>query len=258
MASKHVRTVLSAALSAAMLLAAPTLVQAQSTKRAAALEAPIPGVVTVSDYEFNTFVFPDTIKRVLFPAGSPVVGKPVYMAENTQVMLQFAKSAEKNPKPIQMVVELEGGAVVSVRVLPRAVPGVTHAVNGARPRSAAAAAARRAMTAEGQQSVTPRGEDIELLKKVVTSGDAPDGFEPVRLPRPTRFDKFTVVPLAGWTDGVSKRVLVFSLVAAPGQTAVVSPQQFYRPGINAVMLDGDVVDSANSPQLFVVEEMRDE
>ncbi len=257
MASKHVRTAFAAALSAAMLLAAPGLVHAQSTKRAAAIEAPIPGVVTVSDFEFNTFVFPDTIKRVLFPAGSPVVGKPVYMAENTQVMLQFAKSTDKNPKPVQMVVELEGGSVVSVRVLPRAVPGVTHAVNGARPRSAAAAA-KRAMTAEGQQSVTPRGEDIEMLKKVVTSGDAPDGFEPVRLPRPTRFDKFTVVPLAGWTDGVSKRVLVFSLVAAPGQTAVVSPQQFYRPGINAVMLDGDVVDSANSPQLFVVEEMRDE
>ncbi len=257
MASKHVRTVLAAAMSAAMLLAAPALVHAQSSKRAAALEAPIPGVVTVSDYEFNTFVFPDAIKRVLFPAGSPVVGKPVYLAENTQLMLQFAKSAEKNSKPVQMVVELEGGAVVSVRVLPRAVPGVTHSVNGARPRSSVAAA-KRAMTAEGQQSVTPRGEDIELLKKVVTSGEAPDGFEPVRLPRPTRFDKFTVVPLAGWTDGASKRVLVFSLVAAPGQTAVVSPQQFYRPGINAVMLDGDVVDSANSPQLFVVEEMRDE
>lgn len=227
-------------------------VHAQSKRQKGSIEAPVPGAVTVSDYEFNTFVFPDAIKRIFFPAGSPVVGKPVYLAENTQVMLQFAKG---NDKPVQMVAELENGQVVTLRVVTRAVPGVTHAVNGARVRTAAAP---RQPASEQAQAAAPRGEDIELLKQLTSKGEPPSGFDPVSLPRPTRFDKFSVVPLAGWSDGAGKRILVFSLVAVPGQTAVVAPPQFYRPGITAVMLDGDVVDAQNSPQLFVVEELNDE
>lgn len=227
----------------------------RSNSKGSQLEAPVAGAVTVSDYEFNTFVFPDVIKRIFFPAGSPVVGKPVYLAENTQVMLQFTKG---NDKPIQMVAELEGGDVVTMRVVPKPVAGVTHAVNGARPRSAAAAAKKASVAGDTPQSAAPRGEDIELLKQMMARNEPPSGFDPVKLPRPTKFDKFTVVPLAGWSDGASKRVLVFSLVALPGQTAVVAPPQFYRPGITAVMLNGDVVDAESSPQLFVVEELRDE
>jgi len=218
------------------------------------LEAPVAGVVTVSDYEFNTFAFSNPIKRIFFPAGSPVVGKPIYLADNMQVMLQFAKGTDK---PVQMVAELESGSVESLRVLPRAVPGVTHAVNGARLRPSGAAASRVVAGAGPVQMPAPKGEDIELLKLVATRGEAPSGFDPIKLPQPTRFDKFTVVPLSGWSDG-GRRVLVFSLVAATGQTAVVSPPQFYRPGITAVMVDGDVVDGNTSPQLYVVEELQDE
>jgi hypothetical protein len=52
--------------------------------------------------------------------------------------------------------------------------------------------------------------------------------------------------------------MIFSLVSVPGQTAVVAPPQFYREGITAVMIDGDVVDSNSSPNLYVVEELHDE
>ncbi len=142
-----------------------------------------------------------------------------------------------------------------MRVVPKAVPGVTHSVNGGRARMTAPV---RRPTGDASATGSPQGADIELLKSVVTTNEPPAGYEPIRLPSPTRFDKFSVVPLAGWADGSGKRILVFSLVAVPGQTAVVSPPQFYRPGINAVMLDGDVVDGENSPQLYVVEEARDE
>lgn len=230
-------------------------VKKHATSKGTQIEAPVSGAVTVSDYEFNTFAFPASIKRIFFPAGSPVVGKPIYLADNTQVMLQFTKGQDK---PIQLVAELENGQVVSMRLAPRSVPGVTHAVNGARVRSGAMAGAERSSAITGQTGMpAPKGEDIELLKKVASSGEPPQGFDAVKLPRPTRFDKFSVVPLSGWSDG-TRRVLVFSLVAAAGQTAVVSPPQFYRPGITAVMVDGDVVDAANSPQLYVVEELQDE
>lgn len=215
-------------------------------------DAPMPGVVSVSDYEFNTFTFPSPIKRVLFPGGSPVVGKPIYLGDNDRVMLQFAKS---NGKPVQMVVELNNGTAVTIRVVPKAIPGVTHEASGVKAKKAVSQSSTAKSTSGDADA--PKGADIELLKTVVSSGEAPSGFEPVKLTAPTRFDKFTVVPLSGWSDG-ERRVFVFSLVAAEGHTAVVSPPQFYRQGITAVMLDGDVVDADHSPQLYVVEEVSDE
>jgi hypothetical protein len=155
-----------------------------------------------------------------------------------------------------MVAELENGQVVTLRFVPRPIPGVTHTVNGARIKTAAPP--RINTTPIQPQEHSPRTEDVELLKFLVSNGEPPGGFEPIALPGPTRFDKFSVVPLTGWFNGANKRIMVFSLVAVPGQTAVVAPNQFYRPGITAVMLDGDVVDEQHSPQLFVVEELNDE
>jgi hypothetical protein len=213
-------------------------------------EAPRAGTVTVSDRDFNRFVFPAPVRKLVMPAGTPVLGQPVYMANNTVVLVQFQRGADK---PIEFIVETEQGTVHSVRVLPRPIDGVVHRVDGARePRVVAASRAT-----EESSSQAPNGADIELLKRVVT-GDVPDGFDAVSLPGPTRFEKFTVVPLAGWSDGVSRRVMAFSLVANSGQTAVVAPPQFYRPGIVAVLVDGDVVDEQNSPTLYAVEELRDE
>lgn len=235
------------------LVAAPAHAQSKLKAGGQVLEAPVPGAVTVSDFELNTFVFPAAIKRVYFPAGSPVLGSPIYLSDNTQVMLQFSKGHDK---PVQMVTELEDGQVVQLRVVPRAVPGVVHSVNGARLRARAPQGAA-SVAGEAPVNAAPRGEDVEILKQLVTTKQAPAGFEQVSLPGLTRFDKFSVVPLAAWSNGI-KRLMVFSLVSVPGQTAVVAPPQFYRPGITAVMLDGDVVDESNSPQLFMVEELNDE
>ena len=245
------KTVLVALCAAVGFLAGPAM--AAGAKSKGELEAPVAGSITVSDYQFNTFIFPSVIKRIFFPAGSPVVGKPNYLGDNSQVMLQFAKG---NGTPVQMVTELDTGQVVSLNLVVKHVPGINYSVNGAKARIASA---KRVVQGEGtSEAAAPRGEDIELLKALVSTGQPPSGYDVINLPAPTRFDKFSVVPLAGWSDGATKRILVFSLVAVPGQTAVVSPPQFYRPGITAVMVDGDVVDANTSPQLFVVEELKDE
>jgi hypothetical protein len=213
--------------------------------------APRAGEVVVSDRDFNRFVFSAPVVQLIFAAGAPVLGEPVYMAGNTQVLIQLQRGTDKS---VQMVAELEGGKVQTLTLVPRPIAGVVHSEAGIRERAGAPA---QPLMAKSAGDTAPRGEDIELLKRVV-QGDIPGGFESISLPRPTRFDKFTVVPLAGWSDSVSRRVLVFSLVAVPGQTAVVAPPQFYRPGISAVLVDGDAVDANNSPTLYVVEEMQDE
>lgn len=236
-------------------VAKPTLKASKAEKDAGKevkFQAPRAGELTVSDRDFNRFIFPTPVTQLVFPAGVSLLGKPVYLAGSTQVLIQFIRGVDK---PVQMVVELEGGQVHTLTLNPRPVDGATHRVDGARERSASSTRAAKSDTAPS--SAAPRGEDIEMLKRVV-QGEIPQGFDSIKLPKPTRFDKFTVVPLAGWSDGNSKRVMVFSLVAVPGQTAVVSPPQFYRAGINAVLVDGDVVDANNSPNLYVVEETQDE
>lgn len=226
---------------------------AKGAAKEAAAEAPAskftaePGALLVSDRELNAFVFAAPVKQIIFPSDAPVSGEPQYLSGATQVLVQFTPSE----KSVQMIVELSDDTVQKLRVSPRPVPGATHLVGNAKAKRATA-------TAEpASRSGDPRAEDIALLKRIVT-GDVPDSMSAVDLPRPTRFDKFTVIPMAAWSDGERRRAFVFSLVAAPGQTAVVAPPQFYRPGITAVMVDGDVVDANTTPTLYVLEELSDE
>ena len=210
---------------------------------------PLENEVVVSDRDFNHFVFPAPIVNgPIFPAGSPVLGKPVYLSNNQQFLLQVEPGADK---PFNMIVELQNGAVYKFWLRPRPVPGVTHRVGGASETRASAGRIDTPITASA------RAADVELMKRLV-SGQLPEEFEPQPLPPPARFDKFSVIPLASWSDGVSRRVTTYSLVAAPGQTAVVAAPEFYRPGITAITVDGDVVDVANSPTLYVIEEAGNE
>jgi TraK protein len=214
-------------------------------------EPPLPNEIVVSDRDFNQFVFAEAITNgPIFPAGAPVLGKPVYLAGNTQLLLQVKPGADK---PFNMIVELGSGAVYKFWLRPRPIPGITHHVAAA----SEPGYSSRHVSAATSQAGSPRGADVELLKHVVI-GQVPEGFEAIELPPPTRFDKFTVVPLSAWSDGASRRVLMFSLVAVSGQTAIVAPPQFYRLGITAALIDGDVVDAAHSPTLYIVEEVSDE
>lgn len=211
-------------------------------------------LILVSDYELNRFLFQGPLKRVHFPASAaaPLLTPPIYMADNSQVLLQFHKG---ETKPIQMVAELRDGRVFPLRLAPRPVPGVSHFVSdGAEARNAKG---QLGANTPDNQIPGPRAADIRVMKALASYGEPQNGFSPTTLPVTARFDKFTVVPMSAWTDG-NKQAFVFSIVAQPGETAVVAPPQFYRPGITAVMIDGDVVDEKNSRTLYVVEELANE
>lgn len=209
-------------------------------------KAPLPGEVEVSDRDYNHFIFPSAITQLVFPPNAAIVGKPVYLNGNTQALIEVQRGADK---PIQMIVETEAGRVTKLYLKPRPINGITYRVDGAREATRTGDKVAESAT----PGSAPHSEDIELLKRAV-QGDVPSEFETIALPRPTRFDRFTVVPLAGWSNG-SRRIMHFSLVAVPGKTAVVSDPQFYRPGITAVLLTGDHVDEESNPQLYVVEEV---
>jgi len=217
----------------------------KSEKVAESFAPPLENEIVVSDRDFNHFVFPAAVVNgPIFPAGAPVLGQPVYLADNTQILLQFVKGSDK---PFNMIVELENGAVYKFWLRPRPIPGITKRIDGATEK-------RAATSLKTPLTASARAADVELMKLLVL-GQLPEEFEPVALPAPTRFDKFSVIPLSGWSNGYSRRVTIYSLVAAPGETAVVAAPQFYRPGITAISIDGDVVDVTNSPTLYVIEEV---
>lgn len=205
----------------------------------------------VSDRDLNRFVFSSPVKRVIFPAGAPVLGQPIYLSGNTQVLVQVAKGSDSE---FAMIVEGENGKVVSLRLSPRPVAGAVHRIDGARDLGAV----RTSMPKTDTDSEGAQADDSQSSKAIRLLADfamqaMPVGFEPQVLPKPVRFDKFTVIPLEVWSDG-AYRITRYSLIAVPGQSAVVSQPQFYRDGVLAISLDGNVVDSSQTPILTIVDE----
>lgn len=203
------------------------------------------GAIVVSTQGLNRFVFPAAIEKgPIYPADAPVLGAPVYLDGNQQVLVQFVPGADK---PFEMVIELAGHQVESYLLVPRNVPGVTFHARGAHP-------PRKSWAADpaGEKQGTTHQAEITLLRSVVM-GEVPDAFYPTQLPPAVRFDKFHLVPRAAWSDGSGHRILTYVLVSAHGQAAVVAPPEFYHKGMTAISLSGEVVDATHSPLLYILE-----
>lgn len=201
--------------------------------------------ILVSDRDWNRFVFGKRIKNVIFSQGTPVPEDGItYLAGNTQVMVRFDRSYEK---PAQMVVELENDEVETLYLQIKPVSGAVY-------KHASARVASMASSKSNAPGTSPSAVDIKLIEALV-QGKGLDGFDDIPLPRISKFDNFSAIPVAAMSDRSSKQVLVFQLVANPGKVAVVAPPQFYRPGVSAAMVDGDRVDDNTSPMLYIVEEI---
>lgn len=206
------------------------------------------GAIVVSTQGLNRFVFPAAVvKGPIFPADAPVLGSPVYLDANRQVLVQFVPGANK---PFEMVVELAGHQVKSYLLAPRNVPGVTFHARGVRPPRKVWKPA-----SAGNVEGSAHHAEITLLRSVVM-GEIPDAFYPTRLPPAVHFNKFNIVPRSSWSDGAGHRILVYTLVSVHGQAAVVAAPEFYRKGMAAILLSGEVVDATHSPLLYILEGAR--
>lgn len=204
-----------------------------------------PGTIVVSTQGLNRFVFPAAVvKGPIFPADAPVLGTPVYLDDNRQVLVQFVPGADQ---PFEMVVELAGHQVKSFLLAPRNVPGVTYHARGVHPPHKHWNAA-----SAGTGGGSSHHAELTLLRGVVM-GEVPDAFYPTRLPPAVHFDKFNIVPRASWSDGSGHRILVYALVSVRGQAAVVAAPEFYHEGMAAILLSGAVVDATHSPLLYILE-----
>ena len=215
-------------------------------RRKTAVRRSLPtGAVVVSTQGLNRFVFPAAIEKgPIFPADAPVLGAPVYLDGNQQVLVQFVPGADT---PFEMIVELAGHQVESYLLVPRNVPGVTFHARGAHP-------PHKTWTGDpvGEKQGSAHQAEITLLRSVVM-GEVPDAFYPTQMPPAVHFDKFSLVPRATWSDGSGHRILIYTLVSAHGQAAVVAAPEFYHEGMTAISLSGEVVDATHSPLLYILE-----
>lgn len=211
-------------------------------------KAPSLNEMVVSSSEINRFIFPVAVKKLVFPTWFNVSTPPTYLAGNKQILVSFDNAVEK---PVQMVVVLENDEVFTYWLKIRPVQGVVF--------KAPVLKKAEVDTYEVGMNV-PRGnspfsQDIKIIEKLKANQESLAGFEEVAIPRVAKFDKFSVVPLVSWSNKVDRKATVFQLIAAPGQQAVVSPSQFYRPGVTVVSIEGgDKVDATTSPYVYMVEE----
>lgn len=200
-------------------------------------------VIPVSDSEFNRIVFPRPFVDVVFPAKTPLKGKPLPLSGNRSVLFQVEPGTRST---LQMIVQLDDGSVRMLRLKPMPGPGIVHRVDGARDVLNAETDAPPVETQTGAGT----GYLVDVFSRFMRGGE-PDGFERVQNLPPVEFAEFTAVPLESWSNGV-ERMLIYRLEVKGTADVKVAPSQFYRKGVRAAQINGDRVAPGSSPELFIL------
>lgn len=203
--------------------------------------------IEVSDTDYNRFVFPAPIAKIISPAGADQLEAPQYMADNRHALLRLKPGASR---PIQIIAELEDRTVQEFYIKPAPIRGITREIGmlehkSKQRREAAVAAGAAPQTA-------PSAADMAILEQFA-AGQIPEEFEEEGYLSPeVHFERFWAKPIASWTNGGTARVEAWRLVGRPGLAATVAAPQFYRPGVRAVLIENDVVDGKTHPLLLLV------
>ena len=214
-------------------------------------------ILAVSMREFNRFVFPEPALHVYFTDNAPLPetkdAAPKWLNGNRMLLVQFT---QKTKKPVQMVIPLQSGRVLTLRVNAQDVPGQIIRVDGAKDVPDAPVAAKPAPMPElpgANGFVSPHEYSLELLK-TVARGIIPEGYRAMPMPAPVQFDKFLAVPVAAYTDDASRNIYVTQLHGTTRAPVTISPTQFYRPGVLSVAVDGTEISENSYPTVLIVED----
>lgn len=203
--------------------------------------------IRLSNTQLNILRFSQPIKHLWFPANTPLVGKPAYFAQNHAVMLQFEPGVDQT---VQIMVELTNGEVLNREAVLRKGPGAVVHLSGG---MGILFHGETATNTEPQAPDTTGMAAVRLLQSVV-QGMVPEGFTARPLPVATPFAQFTAQPVAFWQNASEGlRIFVFELQGKANPAITVTPPEFYRPGVEAVLLTSDTVGRNASPFLYIVE-----
>lgn len=215
----------------------------------------------VSDSQLNRFVFPEPIEGIYFSEGAPLPEcpanagpqdpcKPVFLNGKKVMLLQFRAGAKG---PVQMLVHLHSGRILTMNLAPAPGPGAVVRVDGAQ--DGASDARLRA----GDRSILGAGKNpeeryIELLRDIA-SGQLPPGFEPEAIGAAVRFEYFDVVPMAAWGNGDGLRAHLFQVRAHGNQPVAINASLFRTQNILSVALDRETITYDQPALLYVLEQL---
>lgn len=218
----------------------------------------------VSDSQLNRFVFPEPIEGVYFSEGAPLPDcpdnaglqdpcKPVFLNGKRMMLLQFRAGAKG---PVQMLVHLQSGRIVTLNLAPGIGPGAVIRVDGAE--DGASDARLRAADRGGAQvargGMTASEKSVAMLSDFA-KGVIPPGFEPESVGPAIRFEFFDVIPMAAWGDGANLRAHLFQVRAHGNQPVAINQGLFRTENVRAVALDRDTITYDEPAMLYVLEHL---
>lgn len=226
---------------------------------------PFSGLVgtPVSDSQLNRFVFPEAVEGVFFPEGAPLPEcgdkagpmdpcKPIFLNGKRVMLLQLRAGAKG---PIQMMTQLASGRFVDMNLSPVAGPAAVVRIDGAEDGASdarLAASRRSAAGVEGSAAANPSEQYVAMLSKFA-AGAIPDGFDPVKVGAPVRFEHFDVIPLATWDNGANLRAHLLQVKAHGSSPVLINASLFRNENVRALALDRETITNSAPAQLYLLE-----
>lgn len=217
----------------------------------------------VSDSQLNRFVFPEAVEGIYFSEGAPLPEcakdapatdpcKPVFLNGKKMMLLQLRAGAKG---PVQMLVHMESGRVVTLNLTPTAGPGAVIRVEGAEDGASdtrLAAGAKANAAGNVTPSASASEKSVAMLAQFA-AGDIPAGFEPVAVGTSVRFEHFDVIPQATWDNGANLRAHLYTVQAHDDQPVLIDASLFRNENVRALALDRDTITHSAPAQLYLLE-----
>lgn len=223
---------------ALMLAGLTTTAPAEESKPAAE------GVETVqaATDAYNRIVLPEAYEQIVIPPDAPLADEPIPLDQHRGLLLRPREGAEK---AIPVFVQLKSGESFTVRLKPddEADPAVYR---------------YRDAPDVSEQPSKARPDDQWISETMIAAfeGERPDGFEATDPPAGGRLvlgngeGALELAPVEAWR-GSQHRLSVYRL--SSDRLVNVEPRDFYREGVVAVSVEGDVASTRHHPRLFVLE-----
>lgn len=199
--------------------------------------------VRASTKDYNRLVFPSPYDSVVIPPSANLAEEPIPLAGHRSVLLRPSKGA----KTIPVFVQLKTGDSFTVKLIPgTSSDGAVFRYKDAQDMS------------RGPSEVSrPNDKWISRAILAAYEGKAPGGFSNTDLPPAARLvydsekeKELKLAPLAKYR-GSQHKISVYQLQS--DHLTNIEPRDFYRDGVVAVSLEGDVVSSQHHPRLIVLE-----
>lgn len=214
--------------------------------------------VMASSEGYNRLMFPVPFQKIVIPPDAQLQEKPISLKDNLGLLLR----PSENARPINVFVQLVDGQAFTVRLLPSSSPiGAVFRYGDADDASA-----------KPEKEGRPNDGWIADVFVKAAQGEKPSGFErkeglmPVKVfVRPQietaskehnekALNQIDMTPVAHYV-GSGYSLKLYRLHAK--KMINVEPRDFFRSGIIASAIDGDVISPIHNPLIIVLEAKND-